>query len=385
MRYTGGVPDSADGPVQPVAALLEDVLAQAAGLAQAAHHLLAPIAGRRDDLRRRLLDDGLIQPLPASPPAASGPVTLAAVDGGSVREHLYAADLMLAVATSAAGMTSAGDRPLVHGQWARVRAHEAENDRLLAAAMAALELQVLAELTHDLRILDGSHGTPVIALSTALAARSPTVAAAAAELVTADVLAAAAALADPAALPHPGRIVALPKADSAHAFTQACQDRYGLHLPGGDRFLAAQVLDPGEMLYPRVAEELAGLHVPTPVEAPQAVQQAAAALGDAVDPLRRAAQRRRLLLTYVKPSTAGTALKLETLTADPLPDSPGQPGPAVDAVARLAQRVAEETPGPFLQEPFAQHAVDLAAKSVAVSAEALHHAMLAHLPAAADG
>ncbi|NYD24858.1 hypothetical protein [Kineococcus aurantiacus] len=379
-------PGDAGGPAGPVAVeLMAALLGEAGPLATEAHRLLSPVAAFRSTLRERLLVDGQIVPFAHRAAALTPRHSIAAVDGASVREHLYAADLVVAVAVAAEGMTSVGGHPLSHRHWAHVREHESENDRLLSAAMASLELQLLADLSHDVRILDGSHGTPVIALSTALAARSRGVAGAAAELVTDEVVAAVRSLADPDQRVHPGEVVALPKADSAHAFAGVYRARYGLDLPGGDRFLAAQVLEPGEMLYPRAAAEVAGVHFTVREEAPQRVQEAASTLDQAIAPLREAAGSAQLLVTYVKPATADTVLKVEFRVSEPLVDA-GAPASsrassrALGEAQRLAGLLSAETPGPHLQEPFAQYAVDLLAKSVSVGAEALNQSMIAMLP-----
>lgn len=361
--------------------LLNDLLGEAGALAVQAHGLLAPVAQTRDELRARLLAEGQILTIGAPDPTAR---SLAAVDGGSVREHLYAADLMVAVAASATGITSRIDRPLKQAHWAAVRAHVSENDRLLSAAMAALELRLLAELDHDIRILDGSHGTPIIALGTALAARSAEVGDAAADLITDEVIAAAAALADPGARDNGGEIIALPKADSSHRFADLYHARYDLHLPGGDRFIAAQVLKPGEMLYPRPAREIAGMYIHIKEDGSPRVIRVSQALSDAITPLRVAAQNDEVLVTYVKPLTADVPIKIEFRVSDPLPEHADHHATPVLEAQRLGRLISDETPGPFMQEPFAQHAVDMAAKSIAVGAEALNQAMLANLPDGSD-
>ncbi|NAZ87753.1 hypothetical protein [Kineococcus indalonis] len=366
--------------------LMDALLAEAGHLAQEAHRLLSPVARSRRELRERLLAEGQVLAFPHRAAALAPRHSIVAVDGASVREHLYAADLMVAAAVAAEGMTSVGGHELSQLHWAHVREHESENDRLLSAAMASLELRLLAELSHDLRILDGSHGTPVIALSTALAARSTAVAEAAADLVTDEVVAALASLADPDQRAHPGEVVALPKADSAHAFADLYRGRYGLDLPGGDRFIAAQVLQPGEMLHPRPADEVAGMHFSVRDEAPAKVHRAAERLNRTIAPLREAAHESLLLVTYVKPVSTDTVLKVELRVSESLAatTSSAASSVALEEAARLAGLLSAETPGPHLQEPFAQYAVDLAAKGVSIGAEALNQSMIAMLPPGSD-
>ena len=351
------------GQTPLTAVLLQSLIEEAGALASQAHALLAPAAGARDELRDRLGDTDDIMHIG---PPVTGERTIVAVDGGSVREHLYAADLMVAVAVAAEGMTSTQALPLSQAHWTRIIAHESENDRLLSCAMASLEVRLLADLTHDLRILDGSHGTPVIALSTALTARSRDVRLAALAIVNDSIVEAIRVLANP----HPGNgvVIALPKADSSRYYSDDFKHKFGLDLPGGDRFLAAQLLQPGEMLRPREANEISTLHFPVPENAEPQVQELCRTLDDAIKPMRDAAQARNLRVTYLKPFSADVVIKMEFRGDDA-------------EAARLARLVSDETPGPYLQEPFAQYAVDLAAKSVSVGAEALNQAMLAQLPA----
>lgn len=363
-------------------ALLSDLMGDAARLAEQAHSLLAPVAQTKDDLRVTLLDHGHIVPIG---PASTTPRTLAAVDGGSVREHLYAADLMVAVAASAAGLTSHGDADLKQAHWTRVLTHTGENDRLLSAAMASLEVRLIHELTHDIRILDGSHATPIIALAKALHSRSSQVVDETVALCTEDVIEAIIALADINARDGSTEVIALPKADSSHQFADIYRDAFGHDLPGGDRFIAAQILRPGEMLIPRAAREIAASRITVGDSADARATMVARTLDDAITPLRDAARDHRLLVTYVKPESADVPIKMEFHVSDSLPARPDHTHAAIREAQRLGRIVSDETAGPFMQEPFAQHAVDLIAKSVAVGSEALNAGMLANLPDGSDG
>ena len=168
----------ADDPVRPAAPALVDgmqgmvlgaLLGEARRLALHADSILAPISTNRELIRERLLGAGRI--VAFDPPTTDRP-TIAAVDGGSVTERMYAADMLVAVAVSAEGMTGPTGLPLGHSVWTAVERHQRDLDRLTGAAMVAQELRVLHDLTHDLRIFDGSHGTPVIGLSAALFSRN---------------------------------------------------------------------------------------------------------------------------------------------------------------------------------------------------------------------
>lgn len=354
--------------------VVKQLLAAAPHLAGQAHRLLSPVADARDDLRARLLDGGHILPLPDEGLVVD---SIAAVDGGCVREHLYAADLMVAVATAAQGLVG-GDHLLETREWAQVLAHESDNDRLLSAAMASLELRVIAAIGHDLRILDGSFGTPLIALMTALNSNSPSAAQHAVDLLDAEVLDAINTIST-----NP-RVIALPKSDSAHAFTDTYRDLFDLEMPGGDKFMATQVLEHGEMLHPIVATKIGQLHVSQPHDATPTVEAAVTALDHAIRPLRTAAQQRRVLVTYLKPATADTVVKMEYQAPTALPTHPDGTHESVRYGLDLAAVLSAETPGPHLQEPYAQHAVDVAAKNVSIAASTIQQVMLGLLPDSAD-
>lgn len=370
-------------PETLTANLLQELLSEAGRIAHDAHELLAPMGMAREDLRAALINRGLIVPIGDPDPA---PISIAAVDGGSVREPLYIADLMVVVAAAAEGMTSAGGADLAHSHWCDIIPHKAENDRLLSAAMAARELALIASLTHDLRILDGSTTSTIVTLNAALNVRDSDLRDKVVELLTHEVLDAIYGLGVPEHRNNPGIITALPKSDSTHYFLDTYSREFGIDLPGGDRFMAAQVLEPGEMLYPRAATEHTNVNLVAPKDLPAHVAEKAHDLGQAVAPIRDAAAAGRLCVTYLKPESADTVIKAEVMLPEPLADhrQPDHTGPALAEARLLARYLSDETPGPHMQEPFAQYAVDLAAKSVSVGADALNQAMLAVLPEGAE-
>lgn len=357
--------------------MLERLLFDAPHLAAAAHRLLHPVAQARRDLRARLLDDGGI--IPIGPPAVRQP--MAAVDGGSVRKALYAADLLMAVAASADGLYGPHpDHPCVSDHWAAVLPYNTDNGALLSGAMAALEIRTLARLTHPVRILDGSHVTPLISVATAMMARHPQAVEAAMGFCDDTLLGAVEELCNPASRTHPCEIVALPKADSATVYGDAFNHRYGLRLGVGDKVLAAQILEPGEMLTPRAATELGTLNITAHEDHEDRQRRLALHFNQATGMLKHAASERRMLVTYLKPESCSTVVKMEAQVDEPLPVDLFDGDAAVTQMARLARLIADETTGPFMVEPFAQHAVDLRAKTIAAGADALEQSLLAHLP-----
>ena len=371
MAVPGRYEPDTTGPMP--GAVIGSILADARMLAGRTDAILAPIASGRAELREKLKEAGEIIDIgPALPINTRSPLTVACVDGGSVTEKLYAADLLVAAAVSASGMHG-GNLPLPHSTWTHIERHTGDLDRLTGAAMVAQELRVLAELEHDIRIFDGAHGTPVIGLTSGLIVRNTKVRDMVVDLYQQwDIPTALNEFVAPDR--SNGRVLlALPKADSSSHFTDQYAKRFSIDLDAGDRFLAAQVLEPGEMLLPRVADEYKGLFLSGPGEAPAHVQVMVERLNDALEPLRDQAKSGVLQVTYVKPESADTVIKVEFLDGDGLV-----------TIKRIGRILSDETPGPHLQEPFAQHMADLAAKSVSSATQAVSQAMLGFLPESAE-
>jgi hypothetical protein len=80
--------------------------------------------------------------------------------------------------------------------------------------------------------------------------------------------------------------------------------------------------------------------------------------------LRRRGEGEGVGVTYVKPESCSTALRVE------LKASQGRAH-----ASWLARVLSDETPGPWLQEPYAQHQADLWAKSIGVGVDGAIHAM----------
>jgi hypothetical protein len=106
--------------------MLESVLKDARRLADEAQGLLAPVVEQRDHLRSELIDAQQIITVPE--PAET--VSLAAVDGGSVIDQMYAADRLVVAAVVAEGMRTSRTGELHHATWTRTLAHQLDLDRL---------------------------------------------------------------------------------------------------------------------------------------------------------------------------------------------------------------------------------------------------------------
>ncbi len=354
-------PEPDDFPARLPEGVLVDFLQATERIALQVDALLGPVAEQRKHLREQLLDDEVIQPIGAPVGGAS----VAAVDGGATHDELYAVDVVAAVAVAAEGLhtSPAGQATSAHETWIEVVRHAPEIDRLGQAAMFAMELAILARLPHDVCIFDGSHLTAAVRIGGALASRSASVRRGALEACRRfNVVEALTRFCDPDA---GARMVALPKADSSRWLSRRFEASYGLTLPANDRFLAAQVLEPGEMLRPqKVPESWERLRIVARADSEPAVREMARALDRAIEPLRRRGRGEGIGVTYVKPCSCSTALRIE------LKASQGR-----GHAAWLARVLSDETPGPYLQEPYAQHQADLWAKSIGIGVDGAIQAM----------
>jgi hypothetical protein len=180
-------------------------------------------------------------------PEPSKQLTLGAVDGGYVVDQLYAADRLVICALVAEGMRTVRTGEIHHATWTQVMAHQIDLDRLASAVMTCLELSLLQGISYQVRIFDGSHQTPVIALNSALSSANPRVRA-----ITSRIVKETRAVEALKKFCHDtdgARVVGLPKADTSTEFCAKYRRKYGFAIPPvTDRVLATEVLERGEML-----------------------------------------------------------------------------------------------------------------------------------------
>jgi hypothetical protein len=101
--------------------------------------------------------------------------SLIAADGGMVIEKMTGSDLLLAVAVGVEGLTEDSDNGWEEGknqyyQWQTALSHNEANARLGQGVMFLMELSVLASASHDIRIMDGTHFTPLLKINSMLSA-----------------------------------------------------------------------------------------------------------------------------------------------------------------------------------------------------------------------
>lgn len=353
--------------------MLSSLIALAPVLAARAEKSFEPLVTNRSRLRKALKADGRIYPFPATP---DRPVpSMAAIDGARVREQMYAADLLVAVAGVANARTAETAIPVASSTWADIVPHTSGTDRLSEAAMCAQEVTVAARAPHAIRILDGSFQTPVIALREGLYLYDNTARDGVADLITGPW--------DPAAAlgrliePSNGVVLAVPKSDSSDRYAAEFSERYNMRLTVTDRFLATQVLEPGEMLAPRPLHEFTRLTVDYGQVRGDVAMKAAELLRTPVRALAAAAKEQRAWTTYFKPHGSfgpGAVLRVEFLTRTS--------GDLADASARAAAYatiLGAETPTPHMLEPFAQWAVDQVVKEVSSGTRALRATLSQYL------
>lgn len=121
---------------------------------------------------QKLHDQGLINSLKTKDSTDS----LIAVDGGVVLEKMSGTDILLAVAVGVEGLTEDKVNGWKDGknqfyQWQTVVPHSEANARLSQGTMFLMELTVLANAAHDIRIMDGTHFTPLLKINSLLSAK----------------------------------------------------------------------------------------------------------------------------------------------------------------------------------------------------------------------
>jgi len=126
-----------------------------------------PIKNGIEELR----STGLINKLSTAEYTSS----LIAVDGSNIVEKMTGTDILLAIGIGVEGLTE--DKNVEWGEgknqyysWQTVLPHGEANTRLIQGIMFLMELSVLAQTEHDVRIMDGSHLNPIIKINSMLSA-----------------------------------------------------------------------------------------------------------------------------------------------------------------------------------------------------------------------
>lgn len=313
--------------------------------------------------------------------------SLMAADGGQVIERMSGVDLLLAVAVGVEGLHNKEgsgwkDNSSQYEQWQTVMPHDEATPRLCQGAMFLMELGVLAGATHEIRIMDGAHFTPLLKINSMLSAKEEH---AGKEYVDAlrrflrdtyqkiipdipDMI--SDALNDP-------RIIAMAKYSSS-------RDILDSHVTGEDITLDDKTflglgLDSDEYTRPmpvgQSPEERRKiwdhLHVACNLDIPEK-DELNERLEEAIRPVRTRTQGRTeskesdLFFAYYKPYANGPAYRIECKR--PLAED-------VEHFECVLASIKQQIVYPDIREPFPQYLADLMAKSVSGGMHALQDAV----------
>lgn len=334
----------------------------------------APLIQVKEVLRARLLADGRILSLAEKP--KNQVESMCAIDGARIREQMYVADLLVAVATTVDAKSAKTQLGSVSSTWADILRHVDGTDRLAEAAMGCQEILLASQVPHQIRILDGSFQTPIMAMREGLFVKNPTIRDRIADLLLGEWQAPLRLI--QVVMPDNGVTLAIPKSDSASKYAEAYASAYDLVLTVSDRFLASQVLVPGEMLAPRKISELIQANV-NEVDGSVKVTKAAEILRKSVDQIASAAKDGLAYTTYFKPygpSRSGNVIRFEYMVNPELHKDPSD----VSIALEYASILNAECASPHLLEPFAQWAVDKKAKQISSGTKALRQTLIRSLP-----
>ena len=331
-----------------------------------------------------LRDHNLVRKLPEGDSTDS----LIAVDGGNIVERMSGTDILLAVAVGVEGLLegkSIGweENRNQYYQWQTVLPHEEATPRLCQGAMFLMELSVLVGSRHEIRIMDGSHFSPIIKINSMLSAKEdsagPTYVGALREFLRntyekiipdiPDII--SSAMSDE-------HVVAFTKYSSSRDILDEYLDDKRVSLD--DKTFFTLGLEEGEYTDPmsvgQSAEERRkiwnDLHIKCNLELKESEEDLNDWLKDAIAPLRtkdadtKEAKKSELFFTYYKPHGGGPACRIEC-KKKLATDKP--------KFERMLRSIKAQISYPDIREPFPQYLADLMAKSVSGGLEALQEAI----------
>lgn len=339
-----------------------------------------PIKAGMDDLKAR----GMIETLSS----IDYSISLMAADGGMILEKMTGTDLLLAVAVGVEGLgkgdTEWGSEKNQYYQWQTVLPHDEANTRLIQGIMFLMELSVLANAEHEIRIMDGTHFTPIIKINSLLSADGEKIGSVYTDALKdflketyrkiipdiPDIIKAAF---------NDDKIIALAKYSSSRDVIDAFLTKHKIHVD--DKTFFSLALGKDEYLKPlsvgQSEEERRktwdDLRINSNLELSAGEQeQLNKALIEAINPIRtkdKFTSKKKLseiFYTYYKPYEDGPAYKIEikkTLAEDK------------KRLERYLLSIKKQIVFPEIREPYPQYLVDLMAKNVAGGMFAIQEAI----------
>ncbi len=315
---------------------------------------------------QKLRDQGRIGNLSTSEFSES----LIAVDGSWVLEKMTGSDLLLAVAVGVEGLTvdsqtTWGEDRNQYYQWQTALSHNEANGRLGQGVMFLMELSVLANAGHEIRIMDGAHFTSILKINSMLSAKEENAGDEYAQSLR-DFLKETYAKVIPdipdiiKAAFNNDKIIALAKYTSSRDVIDAFLK--GSDVKVDDRTFFSLGLQEGEYLKPLSVGQSKDerdkiwndLHIICNLDIPEK-DDLNRELKNAITPITTKGKTSDLFFTYYKPFQDGPAYRIEL-----------KKSLAQDA-ARLEKyllSLKKQIVFPEIREPFPQYLVDLMAKSI---------------------
>ena len=118
---------------------------------------------------QKLKKEDLIRKLPEGNYTES----IIAVDGGNIIDKNSGTNMLLAVAVGVEGLNSNSSKGWgnQYDCWSEVIPHEEASARLCQGIMFLMELNTIANSPHDIKIMDGTHFTPILKINSLLSAK----------------------------------------------------------------------------------------------------------------------------------------------------------------------------------------------------------------------
>jgi type IV secretory pathway TrbD component len=369
---TAGANDQAPFSDLP-AALVEEVLAQTAAVADGLLASFQKIRTDRSTLREQLLKSGLVisesslgyPPLP----------TTCAADGSYAIERLLTTDLAAAAAVAVEGLTPPSEKrhwdlPR-HKTFIAAEPHQEDTATVLRAVMLGEELRLATSAPHDLVIIDGTLTLPIIYFNQALNKAPDTLTLrCAAEFVQHCPAYLAAFLALLRSERSDKHYIALPKYSTRREIGNA------LGWPGGydDRGILTLLLNPGELTKPTPLEhprDAQGTWHLTTRSLPAETRNQAKELADEI-----ISALGTVHVFYYKPQDWLPALRVETaagITAN------------THRLATVVHGLKHQSATPSMLEPYPIYLADRMAKALARAIPAFRQVTTQHISQKYDG
>jgi hypothetical protein len=307
--------------------------------------------------------------------------SLIAVDGSFILERMTGSDLLLAVAVGVEGLTEDktkdwGEERNQYYQWQTVLSHDEANARLGQGVMFLMELSVLANAEHDIRIMDGAHFTSILKINSMLSAKDDNVGEEYAQALRdflketykkiipdiPDIIKAAF---------NDDKIIALAKYSSSRDIIDAFLSEYKIKID--DKTFFSLGLNEDEYLIPlsvgQSAEERrkiwVDLHIKCNLDIPEK-DELNVSLENAIRPLTTKNKESELYFTYYKPYQDGPAYRIEikkSLAQD------------IKRFEKYLLSIKKQIVFPEIREPYPQYLVDLMAKSISTGMFAIEEAI----------